>query len=965
MFEHHPDAAHFRYPYVYGPHQLVPREWCDRAAHPRRPRAASSSPTTGSRCTTTATPRTSPHAVAARRSTTPTAAAGHGLQRRRRGGAHRPPGGRARAPPRSATSSRSSRCRTSSPSRPGRCSPSRCRRTGCSTSRRLTPRPRLPRRRAGPRGGRRSPPAGWPTTRSSPARMEETRAHRPVRLRRRGRADRRVGRGARPRSSGRRAVRRRARLRPRVQRPRRAARAATQEFEHERGPSRRPVRSPACGSSTCRSRSPARTRPRCSPTRAPTSSRSSGRASATSPAGSASAVNGIERAVPRVQPRASGRSRSTSHTDEGREHRAARSRRDADVVIQNFRPGVRRAPRARLRRRARGEPRPRLRVALGVRRRRARTHRKGAYDTVIQAYGGFAANQADPDDGEPVFLRQTAADKVTALYAIAGDHRGAVRARARPRAASTSSCRCSTPSCRSCGPTRRATRCCSTPTASLHSSFVAELPAVPVRRRLGHRHADVRRRLRRHVPGVRRRRLRRPAGRDDRSSARKNRDVVAERHGRGATRSAADADHRRGDRPRSRPRTCRAASCCSPAELADDPHALAIGMLEDSRPPGRRAASASPATPRGSRATPADLGRPRPTLGRAHRRDPRRARPRPTGIADARGRRASSRCPAAALGARAVGRPFTRRPDVDHRHRDPVPHARLARRGGYREFSGGARRVLTRASTPMSMLGPSNPSEHHRPEEARMTNVLAHPTLDTARRRSPPRPGLVAAAVAAPPVGPAAPATAGPVRRRRRPRSAPGPRPSGSCGSRRWARRSRSGSSPPAPSGCWPAAARARPSSSGAGAALALGGDGPPRRGRGARRAGRPTSRPRPRPRCSTPTWCSRPSAPRSQVPPDGGGRALLADLVADELGDEGALGVAVQVGRVVRVARRRAERPVVDRRARAVGPGPARPAAGAVRGRGGRRRPRPGRAVSPSRAADADRLLVGGRRHR
>lgn len=27
VFEHHPDAAHLRYPYVYGPHQLVPREW--------------------------------------------------------------------------------------------------------------------------------------------------------------------------------------------------------------------------------------------------------------------------------------------------------------------------------------------------------------------------------------------------------------------------------------------------------------------------------------------------------------------------------------------------------------------------------------------------------------------------------------------------------------------------------------------------------------------------------------------------------------------------------------------------------------------------------------------------------------------------------------------------------------------------------------------------------------------------
>jgi len=40
---------------------------------------------------------------------------------------------------------------------------------------------------------------------------------------------------------------------------------------------------------------------------------------------------------------------------------------------------------------------------------------KSAYDTVIQAYGGLAASQADPETGIPVFLRQTAADKVTAL----------------------------------------------------------------------------------------------------------------------------------------------------------------------------------------------------------------------------------------------------------------------------------------------------------------------------------------------------------------------------------------------------------------------------------------------------------------------------------------------------------------------------------------------------------------------
>jgi len=42
---------------------------------------------------------------------------------------------------------------------------------------------------------------------------------------------------------------------------------------------------------------------------------------------------------------------------------------------------------------------------------------RSAYDTAIQAYGGFATNQADPSEGTPVFLRQTAADKVTALYA--------------------------------------------------------------------------------------------------------------------------------------------------------------------------------------------------------------------------------------------------------------------------------------------------------------------------------------------------------------------------------------------------------------------------------------------------------------------------------------------------------------------------------------------------------------------
>ncbi len=39
VFENHPSAAHFRYPYVYGPDQLAPREWCVvRRVLDRRPR---------------------------------------------------------------------------------------------------------------------------------------------------------------------------------------------------------------------------------------------------------------------------------------------------------------------------------------------------------------------------------------------------------------------------------------------------------------------------------------------------------------------------------------------------------------------------------------------------------------------------------------------------------------------------------------------------------------------------------------------------------------------------------------------------------------------------------------------------------------------------------------------------------------------------------------------------------------
>jgi crotonobetainyl-CoA:carnitine CoA-transferase CaiB-like acyl-CoA transferase len=89
---------------------------------------------------------------------------------------------------------------------------------------------------------------------------------------------------------------------------------------------------------------------------------------------------------------------------------------NADVVIQNYRPDVM------------------GRLGLGYEQVRAvnpnviyvsltgfgsvgPNRDRSAYDTAIQAYAGLAMNQADITDGVPVFLRQTAADKVTALYA--------------------------------------------------------------------------------------------------------------------------------------------------------------------------------------------------------------------------------------------------------------------------------------------------------------------------------------------------------------------------------------------------------------------------------------------------------------------------------------------------------------------------------------------------------------------
>ena len=90
--------------------------------------------------------------------------------------------------------------------------------------------------------------------------------------------------------------------------------------------------------------------------------------------------------------------------------------RDADVFVQNFRPGVAE------------------RMGIGYDDLRARRSdiiyvsisgfgdsgplaHKRVYDNVVQAQSGLTYTQADPAVGEPQFLRQLAADKITALTA--------------------------------------------------------------------------------------------------------------------------------------------------------------------------------------------------------------------------------------------------------------------------------------------------------------------------------------------------------------------------------------------------------------------------------------------------------------------------------------------------------------------------------------------------------------------
>ena len=102
-------------------------------------------------------------------------------------------------------------------------------------------------------------------------------------------------------------------------------------------------------------------------------------------------------------------------TDQGRDL-ARRFVSEADVVVQNFRPGV--LDKLGLGYDAlRVDHEDLVYVSLSGFGSVGPYAGKGAYDTVIQAYAGLASNQADAD-GEPKFLHQTVADKVTAMYAV-------------------------------------------------------------------------------------------------------------------------------------------------------------------------------------------------------------------------------------------------------------------------------------------------------------------------------------------------------------------------------------------------------------------------------------------------------------------------------------------------------------------------------------------------------------------
>ena len=201
------------------------------------------------------------------------------------------------------------------------------------------------------------------------------------------------------------------------------------------------------------------------------------------------------------------------HTDDGRAL-VLQLAREADVFVQNFRPGV--MDRLGLGYDAvRAESPDVVYVSLSGFGPAGPYADKSAYDTVIQAYGGFATTQADPAIGDPVFLRQTAADKVTALTAVQAIT-AALFARERGRGGQHVQLAMLDAIVSFLWADAAGNEVLMDSPGTAPSSFVSVVPALPFPRRLGYRHAHQRRRLRGHHAGVRHRGRRRPACRDHR-----------------------------------------------------------------------------------------------------------------------------------------------------------------------------------------------------------------------------------------------------------------------------------------------------------------------------------------------------------------------------------------------------------------------------------------------------------------
>ncbi len=87
---------------------------------------------------------------------------------------------------------------------------------------------------------------------------------------------------------------------------------------------------------------------------------------------------------------------------------------DADVFVQNFRPGV--VDRLGVGPKRYCELHPRLvYVSISGFGEVGPMAGRAVYDSVMQAYSGYAVHQADPDTGEPTFVRNIICDKGTAV----------------------------------------------------------------------------------------------------------------------------------------------------------------------------------------------------------------------------------------------------------------------------------------------------------------------------------------------------------------------------------------------------------------------------------------------------------------------------------------------------------------------------------------------------------------------